>query len=83
MNDNIIKALAVQLCFASNEQLEGDVEDPERKDEDGDLFPTPPTRWSPLRALGVWDSMPVDVQQSWIAYASKVSIFAGLSASAP
>lgn len=74
-NYDRVRGLAVQLAFAVNEHIEGDVEDdPLALD-----MPMPPTRWSPMRAMAFWDALPDAVQQAWLKYAQKVSIFAGVS----
>ncbi len=71
MSYSKVTALAIQLAFAANEAREGDVE------EIGSALVGAPTRWSPLRATALWEQLPNEVQQSWLKYAQRVSLFAG------
>jgi hypothetical protein len=71
MSYSKVTALAIQLAFAANETREGDVEE-----IDGKLAGAP-TRWSPLRASALWEQLPNEVQQSWLKYAQRISLFAG------
>lgn len=65
-------ALAIQLSFTANEQIESDTEAIEGVGAD---TPTPPTRWSPLRSISLWNALPEKVQKAWLDYAKKVSPF--------
>ena len=67
-NERLLDDLPVRVIEDDVEHIEGIPED----------VSTPPTRWSPLRSMAFWDRLPEKAKAAWLAYAQKVSTFAGL-----